>query len=84
MIELSVKVNLGGLGFQSLTNILITVKQLTLLIMSPLAENPSILFSRKIYIWEAEAEVCKLLSGLRFQVHDLDMFVCLPVCHYNY
>lgn len=34
MIELSAKVNLGGLGFGSLTNILITAKKLILLIIS--------------------------------------------------
>jgi hypothetical protein len=34
MIELSAKVNLGGLGFESLTNILITAKKLILLIIS--------------------------------------------------
>lgn len=34
MIELSAKVNLGGLGFEGLTNILITVKKLILLIIS--------------------------------------------------
>ena len=34
MVELSAKVNLEGLGFQSLTNILITVKKLILLIKS--------------------------------------------------
>lgn len=34
MIELSAKVNLRGLGFGSLTNILITAKKLILLIIS--------------------------------------------------
>lgn len=34
MIELSAKVNLGGLSFESLTNILITAKKLILLIIS--------------------------------------------------
>lgn len=38
MIELSAKVNLGGLGFAGLTNILITAKKLILLIIS-LCEN---------------------------------------------
>jgi hypothetical protein len=48
MIELSAKVNLGGLGFRDLTNILITVKKLILLIMSLCAPQAAKTFSEEV------------------------------------
>jgi hypothetical protein len=56
LIELSAKVNLGGLGFESLTNILITAKKLILLIISLIHYEKT--FSEKKELLKTSFDFC--------------------------
>lgn len=61
MIELSAKVNLGGLSFQSLTNILITVKKLILLIISFMPKKEKKAFSEDVFRVSFEGDLSRAI-----------------------